>query len=109
MYVAYLASWHYIIEIEKKKKLCSDLDKYMVMSLALSEMTVIRKMIHDYMAKNSKHAEGPTSLLINASSKLKTLMQLLLTIKRSDVCLVFVDRRTTAKIIYHYINVCIYI
>lgn len=105
VYSAYLATWHYIIEIEKKKKICNDIDKLMLMSMALSEVTIIRKMLFDYMNKNSIHIESSSSLLTNASPKLRQLMNHLSQIKRNDICLVFVDRRTTAKILYHYIKV----
>lgn len=105
VYAAYLATWHYIIEIEKKKKICIDIDKYMVMSMGLSEITIIRKMLFDYMKKNFIHLESSSSLQTNASPKLRQLMKLLSNIKRNDICLVFVDRRTTAKMLYHYIKV----
>lgn len=73
--------------------------------MVLSELTVIRKVMFDFMKKNSKDIESATSLSINASPKLKELMKLLSKVQRTDICLVFVDRRTTAKILYHYIKV----
>lgn len=105
VYTAYLATWHYITDIEKKKKICNDIDKYMIMSMALSEVTIIRKMLFDYMKKNFIHIESSLSLHANASPKLRQLIKLLSNIKRNDICLVFVDRRTTAKMLYHYIKV----
>lgn len=105
VYSAYLATWHYITDIEKKKKLCTDIDKYMLMSMALSEVTIIRKMLFDYMNKNFINVESSSSLHANASPKLRQLMKLLSNVKRNDICLVFVDRRTTAKMLYHYIKV----
>jgi len=100
-YMSYLSTWHYIIEIEKKKKICSNMDKYMLLTMALSEVTIIRKMLFDCMEKKSKNI----SLLNNSSPKLRELMNILASIFRTDVCLVFVDRRSTAKMLYHYIKV----
>lgn len=77
----------------------------MILSMVLSELTVIRKVMFDFMKKDSKDIENATSLSMNASPKLKELMKLLSKVQRTDVCLVFVDRRTTAKILYHYIKV----
>lgn len=105
IYAAYLATWHYIIEIEKKKKICNDLEIYTILSMVLSELTIIRKIMFDYMKKDSKNIESAASISMNASPKLKELMKLLSKIQCTDVCLVFVDRRTTAKILYHYIKV----
>lgn len=105
VYVAYLATWHYIIEIEKKKKMCIDAEKLMILSMVLSELTIIRKILFNFMKKNSANIESPSSIFKNASSKLQSLMKILSDIKRSDICLVFVDRRTTAKILYHFIKV----
>lgn len=76
------------------------------MSLVLSEIIVIRKMFYDYMIKNSKLIESP-SLTDNLSPKLKKLMDILFEVQRSDICLIFVDRRTTAKVLYHFMKVFI--
>lgn len=108
VYTAYLATWHYIIEVEKKKKICIDVEKRLILSMVLSELTVIRKMLFDYMQSkipSSMPIESATSLQKNASPKLNQLMKILLSLKQTDACLVFVDRRTTAKILYHYIKV----
>lgn len=109
VYTAYLATWHYIIEVEKKKKICIDLEKRLILSMVLSELTIIRKMLFDYMQcriqQFSIPIESASSLQKSASPKLNQLMKILLSLKRTDVCLVFVDRRTTAKILYHYIKV----
>jgi len=85
--------------------MCNDNEKYMILCMTLSEVTVIRKMLFDYMEKKFTNVESSLSLFTNASPKLKQLMQILTSIKRNDNCLVFVDRRTTAKVLYHYIKV----
>lgn len=105
VYIAYLATWHYIIEIEKNKKLCCDVTKYTILSLALSEITIIRKMFYDYLIKYDQNIESASALHENSSSKLQNLMKIISGLKRTDSCLVFVDRRTTAKLLYHYIEV----
>jgi len=95
------------MEIEKKqKKYNKDDERSYIMSLALSELTIIRKILYDYMNKHSIMHEGHSTTLQNVSSKVKKLMESLSTLKSTDSCLVFVLRRTTAKILYHYINVC---
>lgn len=103
-----MATWHYIVEIEKKKKLFyNDTDKYKLLLTVLSEITIIRKIMFNYMAKNSTHIveDDGQSLIKYTSPKLKKLMNILSHLERTDTCLVFVDRRTTAKILYHYIKV----
>lgn len=77
----------------------------MILSWALTEITIIRKMFFDYMIKHEKNIESASSLHENSSSKLKNLMIILTGLKCKDSCLVFVDRRTTAKLVYHYIKV----
>jgi len=59
------------------------------------------------MKKVDTNVEGVNSLKYNVSPKLRELMNILSNIKYTDSCLIFVDRRTTAKILYHYITVCI--
>ncbi|XP_026808824.1 endoribonuclease Dicer-like isoform X3 [Rhopalosiphum maidis] len=103
-YIAYLATWHFLVEIEKKKKTCTDKKNLTIMSLVLSELTIIRKMILDFMNKHSSIHKGHSTTLNNTSPKLKKLMELLSVIKFTDTCLIFVDRRTTAKLLYHYIK-----
>ncbi|XP_027844608.1 endoribonuclease Dicer isoform X4 [Aphis gossypii] len=103
-YIAFLATWHFLVEIEKKRKICTDLKNHTIMSMVLSEVTIIRKLVFDYMNKHSSINNGHTTTLNNVSPKLKKLMEILSTIKATDTCLVFVDRRTTAKILYHYIK-----
>uniref|UniRef100_A0A2H8TDA5 Endoribonuclease Dicer n=1 Tax=Melanaphis sacchari TaxID=742174 RepID=A0A2H8TDA5_9HEMI len=103
-YIAYLATWHFLIEIEKRKKACTDTKNLTIISLVLSELTIIRKMVFDYMNKHSTIYKGHSTTVNNTSPKLKKLMELLSTLKIRDTCLVFVDRRTTAKILYHYIK-----
>lgn len=105
IYVAYLSTWHYIIEIEKRKKICFDAAKIMILSMVLSELTTIRKILFNFMKNYSTNIESPSSILKNASPKLQLLMKILSDIKRSDICLVFVERRITAKILYHFIKV----
>lgn len=105
VYVAYLSTWHYTIEIEKHKRLCNDSTKFFILSLALTEITIIRKCLYDYMLQNDKVVESASSLKNNTSPKIKELMKILSSINRSDSCLIFVDRRTTAKLLYHYITV----
>lgn len=73
--------------------------------MVLSELTIIRKMLSDFMKKDSTNIESPSSIFENASPKLQNLVEILSNINRSDICLVFVDRRTTAKILYHFIKV----
>jgi len=94
-----------MIDIEKKKKICTDIRKFAILALVLSEVTVIRKILFDYMNKYSIIHKGHSTTLNNVSPKMKKLMELLSYIKVTDTCLVFVDRRTTAKILYHYIKV----
>lgn len=105
VYAAYLSTWHYILEVEKKKKTCNDINQFMLLSMTLSEITIVRKMLFDYMKKKTSNIENSLSLINNASPKLKELMKILSSIERTDTCLVFVDRRTTAKMLYHYIQV----
>lgn len=94
-----------MVEVEKKKKICTDVKKLTNMSYVLSELTITRKMLYDYMNKHLFIHKGHSTTLYNTSPKLKKLMELLSAIKVTDTCLVFVDRRTTAKILYHYIKV----
>ncbi|XP_060881396.1 endoribonuclease Dicer-like isoform X5 [Metopolophium dirhodum] len=103
-YIAYLVTWHFMVEIEKKRKICTDAKRLTIMSLVLSELTIIRKMLYDYMNKHSFIHKGHSTTLHNTSPKLKKLIEILSSIKITDTCLVFVDRRTTAKILYHYIK-----
>ncbi|XP_022180231.1 endoribonuclease dcr-1 isoform X3 [Myzus persicae] len=103
-YIAYLVTWHFMVEVEKKKKICTDVKKLTNMSYVLSELTITRKMLYDYMNKHLFIHKGHSTTLYNTSPKLKKLMELLSAIKVTDTCLVFVDRRTTAKILYHYIK-----
>lgn len=73
--------------------------------MILSELIIIRKLLYDYMKKDSKSIENPLSIVKNVSPKLTKLHNTLLKLKRTDLCLVFVDRRTTAKMLYHFIKV----
>jgi len=75
------------------------------MSLVLSEISLVRKLLYDYMKKIDINIESANCLKHNISPKLKELMNILSNIKSTDSCLVFVDRRTTAKVLYHYIKV----
>lgn len=104
-YAGLLATWHYIVEVEKKKKICNDSEKSIMLSMVLSELTIIRKAFYDFIVINSNNKDKSISLINNASPKLKQLIQILSTIKRQDICLVFVDRRTTAKVLYHFLKV----
>ncbi|XP_016665099.1 endoribonuclease Dicer isoform X3 [Acyrthosiphon pisum] len=103
-YIAYLVTWHFMVEIEKKRKICTDAKRLTIMSLVLSELTITRKMLYDYMNKHLIIHKGHSTKLHNTSPKLKKLIEILSSIKLTDTCLVFVDRRTTAKILYHYIK-----
>ncbi|XP_050534312.1 endoribonuclease Dicer-like isoform X2 [Daktulosphaira vitifoliae] len=103
-YIGFLATWHYIIEIEKKKKLSEDGDKFIIFSLVLSELVIIRKLFSDYIKKHSKSTEGSLALIENSSPKLLKLISFLKNVKRDDSCLIFVDRRSTAKLLYHFIK-----
>jgi len=94
-----------MVEIEKKRKICTDAKRLSIMSLVLSELTITRKMLYVYMNKHTFIHKGHLTTLHNSSPKLKKLMEILSSIKSTDTCLVFVDRRTTAKILYHYIKV----
>ncbi|VVC42507.1 Hypothetical protein CINCED_3A023563 [Cinara cedri] len=112
-YAAYLATWHYIIEVEKKKKLCKDTEKSLMLLVVMSELTLIRKAFYDFIKLNSMSencssilmSENCSSILMsNASPKLKLLVDILKSIQRTDICLIFVDRRTSAKVLYHFIK-----
>ncbi|XP_025190355.1 endoribonuclease Dicer-like [Melanaphis sacchari] len=103
-YIAYVATWHFLVEVEKKKKTCIDDNKCLILSLILSEITIIRKMLFDYMNKHASIHKNHSITLNNVSPKVKQLMQHLLTLKTTDACLIFVERRTTAKYLYHYIK-----
>lgn len=94
-----------MVEIEKKRKICTDVKRLTIMSLVLSELTITRKMLYDYMNIHTFIYKGRSTTLLNTSPKLKKLIDILSSIKITDTCLVFVDRRTTAKILYHYIKV----
>jgi hypothetical protein len=79
------------------------MNKLPILYMVLSEITLIRKLLNDYM---NKHAKDHTTTLHSVSPKLTKLMQHLTTLKSTDACLVFVDSRLTAKMLYHYIKVC---
>jgi len=91
--------------ILKKQKKCKDGKRYNIMSLALSELTIIRKMLYDYMNKHSIIHKGQSATLQHVSPKVKKLMEILSALKATDACLVFVTRRTTVKTLCHYIKV----
>ncbi|XP_026819706.1 endoribonuclease Dicer-like [Rhopalosiphum maidis] len=103
-YIAFLATWHFLVEIEKKKKICHDMNKLSILYIVLSEVTLIRKLLYDYMNKHASLHNDHTTTLNNVSPKLTKLMQHLSTLKSTDACLIFVDSRSTAKILYHYIK-----
>lgn len=97
-----------MVEIEQHKKQCQDgmnNHKYLMLSKVLSELTIIRKMLEDYMKEDSSNIESPSSLFKNASPKLRELMKILSSINRIDNCLVFVNNQTTATFLFHYIQV----
>jgi ERCC4-related helicase len=77
------------------------------MTLVLSELTITRKMLYDYMNRHLFIDKNHSTTLHNTSPKLKNLIDILTKLQITDTCLVFVDRRTTAKILYHYIKVYI--
>jgi len=104
-YIAYLTSLHFIMEILKKQKICKDVNKSIIISLVLSELTIIRKMLYNYMNKHSIIHKDHSTSLQQVSPKVKNLMENLSTLKATDACLVFVSRRTTAKTLCQYINV----
>jgi len=82
------------------------MNKLPILYIVLSEITLIRKLLYDYMNKHASLHKDHTTTLHNVSPKLTKLMQHLSTLKSTDACLVFVDSRLTAKILYHYIKVC---
>lgn len=94
-----------MVEIEKiNKVIWNYLEKCSVFVWVASEITIIQKMLYDYMCKQS-HGNNLT-ILNDVSPKLVQLMQHLSTLKNTDACLVFVERQTNAKILYNYIQVC---
>lgn len=95
--------------MEKSKKICNDATKGAMLTLVLSELTIIRKAFANYIKSNSMNNKGSLSLISNASPKLQELIKILNGIKCTDICLVFVDRRTTAKILYHFIKVLFFL
>lgn len=105
MFAGYLVIRHYIVELERKKKLSKDVGQYENFSMVLSELTILRKILFDHMTKDSINIDSPIFLYNNVSSKLQNFIKIIVLLKRSDVCLVFVDRRTTAKMLCHYIMV----
>lgn len=76
-----------------------------MLSTVLSELTIIRKMLYDYIIKDSPVIESRTSVFNNTSPKLKELMKILSHLERNENCLVYVNHQTTAKLLYHYIKV----
>jgi len=107
-YVGYLATWHYLIAIIAMKKHyqhenTSDNAK-LIFKLAMSEFAIIRKMLHDHLNSFS-NTKTPLPAINNTSSKLIKFMEILSTIKSSDICLVIVDCEVTSKLLYHYIQV----
>lgn len=80
--------------------------EFALLSMVLSELIIIRKLLLESMEENSRN-NGVHSLCNNVSSKLKHLLQILTKIEISDICLILVNDQITAKILYHYIIVCI--
>ncbi|XP_025190373.1 endoribonuclease Dicer-like [Melanaphis sacchari] len=74
-YMTYIATWYFIIDVEKQKKICNDKDKCMMLFI-----------------------------LNNVSLKVKQLMQHLSSLKVTDSCLVLVDQQKTAKYLNNYIK-----
>jgi len=96
-----------MLVIEKQQKSCNDVKTSDIMYLVLSELTIIRKMLCDYMNKHLVIHKDQSTTLQHVSPKVKKLMEILSALKATDACLVFVSRKTTAKTLCHYINVCI--
>jgi len=94
-----------ILTMEKcsQRKYTSNNTK-LVLKLAISELTVIRKMLYDYM-NTLTNTNNPIPSANNASPKLIKFMEILSTMQNTDICLVTVDCVTTAKLLYHYIQV----
>lgn len=79
-----------------------------VLSAALSKMIVIQKMLNDYLNCLTNMIcpfYNPLSTISNTSPKLIEFVDVLSTIKPTDICLVIVDCKKTAKFLYHYIQV----
>lgn len=94
-----------MVEIEKINEVTWNyLKKCTIFVWVASEITIIRKMLYDYMYKHS--LENNSTILNDVSPKLVQLMQHLSTLKSTDACLVFVKCQTNAKILYNYIKVC---
>lgn len=109
MYVGFLATWHYIIEILKMENLYEKEEHTfcnikLLLSLTLSEIIVIRKMLYDYI-NSLLNTERSLDIIKNASPKLTEFIKIMSTLKRTDKCLVIVDCNLTAKCLYHYIKV----
>lgn len=72
----------------------------LILSIVLSELTVIRKMLYNEMKKDPTKPE-----MYNISPKLKGILKIVSAIMRSDICLISVERRTTAKYLFNFIKV----
>lgn len=103
VYIAFLATSHFIVDVEKKKKLIRNSKSShmgLIFSMVVSELTVIRKMLYDNMKKDTKNPET-----YNISPKLKELMNILSFIKCTDIYVIVIDCQTTAKFLLHFIKV----
>lgn len=81
-------------------------DTFLINSMVLSELTVTQKKLFNYMIKHSTNVvENNSFLLQYTSPKLQKLLGILTCLERTDTCLIFLDRCTTAKMLYHYIKV----
>ncbi|VVC34156.1 PAZ domain,Helicase, C-terminal,Ribonuclease III domain,DEAD/DEAH box helicase domain,P-loop containing [Cinara cedri] len=81
-----------------------DIEETSMLLNVMSELTLIQKAFNDVIKLDSLHNECSSILMRNASLKLKQLIQILSNIQRTDTCLIFVDRQTTAKVLYHFIK-----
>lgn len=95
-----------MVEIEEHKQLFSKSpEEIQLLCLALSEMTIVRKMFYDCLQKTDVVEEKLIDSFNYSSPKLKQLLNVLSNVKPSDVCLILVNDQISAKILYHYINV----
>lgn len=92
--------------MEKHKQLYSKgLEEFQLLCLAISEMTIVRKMLYHIIQQKTAIGERWLDLFNFGSPKLKQLLEILTNIKSSDVCLILVKDQISANILYHFINV----
>lgn len=94
----------YVIQLERLKLHCDDKQMYCIFSSVLSLLVQIKSVFQTQM----KHFEPKDQIMRFSSDKLYVLIDILReykTISKQDLCaIIFVERRFTAKILYHILK-----